>query len=964
MDRNETGPSEGNDRLGRAEMFIHAKIGAPKPGFAELELPALNQMLGNAVSSFVAPEGYLLTDSLASVFLEHDITSCWIRLGLEDCDPGTLLLSLINAVKRLLPTAGEATYVKMRRQPGPISGWGPLFDHLAVELSNLLPQGTFLVLEGIDCLNYSPICLHLLVTNFLNHLEILLHIVIISNQPLPWAVLPAGTVTYNTNDLQLDQPSAVQMLKRLDNSLSSKAINRTLELSEGRAAALASLLNASILLGPSIVDHEVRRAGNFQDLLIRVAHASLAVADEKSLQSLALAMQVEYCHPAMTQFLQPAGPWLQPLEGEWNRLRNLWNQPLQKILKVRVFSDSSLVEQAANFLENDRAFYQAVNLYFDQRKPAQAAKIIEKMAEEMMDLGQWATLNAWLKRLPANNLEERPWLIYIQGKILAAQGNIEAAHRAFALSSQHFSHQEEKRGACLSMLSESASAARQGDAVFSKERAMSAFVLAQLSGLKIYEIWSAWRLGGLAIQANDLNEALAWFIMAADASEKAGYAPLEKLLHMAGDLIEQERQLERQKTHHQQAFLQSEQAEEEVLTRLRDLLEMPPENLDEILDAFGWTNTPLIPVSPASIHKMPDSKENIGLSGLLTLLTQAFGRQKQDRQDGIDAAGTEMEARESHNPIGTASKSGLPESLSEDAPFSSANPEIIFPRALAGDRQPDNHLETKSGFAKTQPELHDSRPDQDCLKVILLGPFCVTMNGRILDHWAHNKGRAIFKYLVVHRSQLSSREMLMDTFWPDATPESARNNLNVALHNLRQTLTISGEAPLIQFQDGGYRLSPDLKVWLDIEEFEERVHEGRKLETSGLNTAALQEYEKAIALYKGDFLEDDPYNEWAVLTREHLRVAFLDTLDRSSQMYFSLSDYDACISLCQIILSYDSCREDAHCRLMRCYSRLDQVYLALRQYQECVDLLKAELNVSPADTTTSLYNKIRQREKV
>ena len=64
------------------------------------------------------------------------------------------------------------------------------------------------------------------------------------------------------------------------------------------------------------------------------------------------------------------------------------------------------------------------------------------------------------------------------------------------------------------------------------------------------------------------------------------------------------------------------------------------------------------------------------------------------------------------------------------------------------------------------------------------------------------------------------------------------------------------------------------------------------------------------------------------------------------------------------MLTQDNCREDSHCRLMRCYSRQGQYHLALRQYQLCVKTLRDELDVDPSPNTTQLYERIRRRERV
>jgi DNA-binding SARP family transcriptional activator len=139
---------------------------------------------------------------------------------------------------------------------------------------------------------------------------------------------------------------------------------------------------------------------------------------------------------------------------------------------------------------------------------------------------------------------------------------------------------------------------------------------------------------------------------------------------------------------------------------------------------------------------------------------------------------------------------------------------------------------------------------------------------------------------------------------------------------------------------------------------------GRRLQASAQIAAAAAEYELAIGLYQGDFLEDDPYDDWPVVTRERLRVAYLDTLDRLCQIYFDQEQFATCIMVSQLLLARDTCREDAHCRLMRCYSRQGQRYLALRQYQVCAEALRAELDVEPEPTTTQLYERIRRRDQM
>lgn len=65
-----------------------------------------------------------------------------------------------------------------------------------------------------------------------------------------------------------------------------------------------------------------------------------------------------------------------------------------------------------------------------------------------------------------------------------------------------------------------------------------------------------------------------------------------------------------------------------------------------------------------------------------------------------------------------------------------------------------------------------------------------------------------------------------------------------------------------------------------------------------------------------------------------------------------------------MLLERDPCREDAHRRLMRSYSRQGQPHLALLQFRTCADFLARELRVGPAPATARLHEKVRRHEPI
>ncbi len=249
---------------------------------------------------------------------------------------------------------------------------------------------------------------------------------------------------------------------------------------------------------------------------------------------------------------------------------------------------------------------------------------------------------------------------------------------------------------------------------------------------------------------------------------------------------------------------------------------------------------------------------------------------------------------------------------------------------------------------------------QPSLRVNFLGRFHFIFDEHVVDTWPNKKSKAVFAYLAYHHKRRVVRDALMDLFWPNATPDSARNCLNVALHAVRQRFhALQPDLDVVLFRDECYFLNPELNITLDVEDFLQHWRVAQSLEREKGLAEAVGEYEMAAALYTGDFMEEDLYEDWCTLDRENLKEIYLLILDRLSAHYSSLGKCATAVALCQNILAKDNCREDIHQRLMRCYYRLGQRDKALKQFHKCREILLAELEVEPTRTTCELYEQIK-----
>ena len=208
----------------------------------------------------------------------------------------------------------------------------------------------------------------------------------------------------------------------------------------------------------------------------------------------------------------------------------------------------------------------------------------------------------------------------------------------------------------------------------------------------------------------------------------------------------------------------------------------------------------------------------------------------------------------------------------------------------------------------------------------------------------------------------------MEMLWPECDPRSAGNNLKAAIHGLRQTLGSIFEGKkgfdYMLFSQGSYLINPEIDLWLDVDEFERHWALGQRFEKDQKFSEAMRQYEMAETLYRGDYLEDEPYEEWTLLRREALKDTYLLILGKLADYSMNNGDYASCVTYSQKILAKDSCREDAYRRLMCCYNRLGQRNRALHWYEICRRIIKAELDAAPDPETSALHQRLLRNEPI
>ena len=244
------------------------------------------------------------------------------------------------------------------------------------------------------------------------------------------------------------------------------------------------------------------------------------------------------------------------------------------------------------------------------------------------------------------------------------------------------------------------------------------------------------------------------------------------------------------------------------------------------------------------------------------------------------------------------------------------------------------------------------------LQIRTFGKFDVAIGSHSIARWNNTRAKNILKLLVIHAGTMLPQEFFVEALWPDQPPEAALNSLRVAIYDLRKKLQSVAPAdgfysPISRLH-GGYSLDLAQPVWIDCLQFQRFWDIGRNHAAKGDLLLASQVYEEAIKLYRGDFLDEDRYEEWALIRRERLLDIYLTILEHLADIYLQQGALLGCIQACQKILEKDLCHEGAYRKIIDCYLRGGQTSRAIRWFEICRNALRVELDLEVTEEIRAL----------
>jgi pentatricopeptide repeat protein len=113
-------------------------------------------------------------------------------------------------------------------------------------------------------------------------------------------------------------------------------------------------------------------------------------------------------------------------------------------------------------------------------------------------------------------------------------------------------------------------------------------------------------------------------------------------------------------------------------------------------------------------------------------------------------------------------------------------------------------------------------------------------------------------------------------------------------------------------------------------------------------------FEKAIAIYRGPFLDGELLESWIVPPRERLRSKFLRAGNQMGDALESTEQLGKASDCYRKILDVDDRSEETYQRLMRCLIKLGRTSEAMSVYERCRITLSAVFGLSPSSETRAI----------
>lgn len=161
--------------------------------------------------------------------------------------------------------------------------------------------------------------------------------------------------------------------------------------------------------------------------------------------------------------------------------------------------------------------------------------------------------------------------------------------------------------------------------------------------------------------------------------------------------------------------------------------------------------------------------------------------------------------------------------------------------------------------------------------------------------WVTAKVEELFAMFLLHENKWMSKWQIIEMLWPDSEKNKGEQNLYTSVFRLKKTLQDAGIKARINTNKGYYQLELN-DCESDIKKLE--IFLGKR---PTLTEQTLEEFEKAISLYRGDLFGDRSYS-WCIVDRERYHEWYCEQSKQLALYYIRNKQYRKAAGLLKTLL--------------------------------------------------------------
>ena len=216
----------------------------------------------------------------------------------------------------------------------------------------------------------------------------------------------------------------------------------------------------------------------------------------------------------------------------------------------------------------------------------------------------------------------------------------------------------------------------------------------------------------------------------------------------------------------------------------------------------------------------------------------------------------------------------------------------------------------------------------------------------------------LLRFLVATRERPVASEQIAEALWPSAPHAEALTRVRQYVHQLRLGLERDRrpgtDSPYVLTRPGGYSLA---RVWVDADELSRRAQRGLNALASGFVSRARSDLYAVRDLYRGDFLAEDPYADWALTERDHLRELRSRSLRALIQIELDSGRFEAAADRAREATLVDPFDVDVWRLFLELCLQLGRRSEAARQYSRLCTSMRSHFGEDPGFKLSELSSR-------